>query len=56
MLVFVAINSIFLGMVDYKFKGSYNDPNAPIGNYILGITEPVYAVLFTLEAMVKIIA
>lgn len=55
-LVFVGINSIFLGIVDYRFKGSYTDPNAPIGNYLLGITEPIYAVLFTTEALVKIIA
>lgn len=43
-------------MVDYRFKGSYQDPDAPLGNYILGITEPVYAVLFTAEALIKIIA
>jgi len=55
-LVFVAINSIFLGIVDYRFKGKYTDPGAPIGNYLLGITEPIFAVLFTLEALVKIVA
>ena len=27
-----------------------------MGNYLLGITEPIYAVLFTLEAMIKIVA
>lgn len=55
-LVFVAINSIILGIVDYRFKGKYTDPDAPLGNYILGITEPIFAVLFTMEALVKIIA
>jgi Ion transport protein len=55
-LVFVAINSIILGIVDYRFKGKYTDKDAPIGNYLLGITEPIFAVLFTLEALVKIIA
>ena len=56
MLIFVAINSLFLGMVDYRFKGKYSDEGAPLGNYILGITEPIYAVLFTTEALVKIVA
>ena len=55
-LIFVAINSLFLGMVDYRFKGKYSDDDAPLGNYILGITEPIYAVLFTAEALVKIVA
>lgn len=55
-MVFVAINSIFLGIVDYRFKGHYTDAEAPLGNYLLGITEPIYAVLFTAEALVKIIA
>ncbi len=54
--MFVTINSIILGLVDYRFKGKYTDKGAPIGNYILGITEPIFAVLFTAEALIKIVA
>jgi len=55
-LVFVLINSIILGVVDYIYAGKYNDPDAPLGNYIFGVTEPIFAVLFTLEALIKIVA
>lgn len=55
-LTLVFINSIILGIVDYRYQGSNSSSNAPIGNRILSITEPFYAVLFTSEAVIKIVA
>ena len=47
----IVLNSVFLGLIDYTNK------DAPtIGNLINFYSEPIFAVLFSIEAFIKIIA